>query len=113
MRGPRVVDSVSAAARRAVPVAYRNMTNQSGPGAWRGFEISEVISLAPTASETPDIAYLRRVALRLCGARQVDAAWVVAIDFPSAGSALFSRSAAYFLYSGTRWRFWFNTWLQR
>jgi hypothetical protein len=113
MRGPRVVDAVSAAARRAVPVVFRNMINQSGPGAWRGFQISEVISLAPTQWVTPDIAYLRRVALRLCGARQVDATWVVVVDFPNAQSALFSRSASYFLYSGSRWRFWFNSWLQR
>jgi len=109
---PRAIDEVIAAARRAVPSAFSSMTNQEGRGAWRGYVISEAVSLQQDTASA-EVRRFRRIAAARCGTRIAWRAWAVVIDFPYAQSVLYGRSTAFFLFGGTRWRFWFDTGLSR
>jgi hypothetical protein len=94
---------------RVVPGVYSSMTNQAGGGAWRGYRVREVISLAAGYPASGDRNRLFRVAAARCGVRTATAAWVVLLSFPNAQTIPSSTSSAYFVQTRRLWRFWFRT----
>lgn len=84
------------ALRRLVPKHYGDMTNQSGRGAWRGYDVAAEFWLGWHNSRGRIYPQLyRRSALRACGARVADSSWVVIIEFPRSQTAVYGTSAAY------------------
>jgi hypothetical protein len=84
------------------------MTNQSGSGAWRGYDVVSEFWLGwPRWAGATYSRIYRTAAVRACGARVADRSWVVIVQFPRAQSAYLGTSAAYLIASGhglTIWR---------
>jgi len=85
------------------------MANQAGAGAWRGYNIREMVSLAPSYPSSRERTRLRAPALDRCGSRVADASWAVPLSFPNAQSIPDSVSTAYFVHTARGWQFWFRT----
>jgi len=102
------VEDVVAQVHRAVPRVYGAMANQKGRGAWRGYLIEQMVSLAPTFPVWSEVRRLRGPATRRCGARVADNAWAVTLAFPNAQTIPASKSVAYFVHEREGWRFWFR-----
>jgi hypothetical protein len=72
------------------------MTNQSGRGAWRGYDVVAEYQLGWPNGAGPTYPQIyRRSAVRACGARIADSSWVVILQFPRSQSAVYGTSAAY------------------
>jgi hypothetical protein len=85
------------------------MANQAGAGAWRGYNIREMVSLTPSHPSSRERTRLRTPALAHCGSRVADASWAVLLSFTNAQSIPASVSTAYFVHTARGWRFWFRT----
>jgi hypothetical protein len=103
------IDGLITAVRRAVPLVYSGMTNQSGRGAWRGYRILRLVSLGPDAPHNATYTRLRKAAVSRCGRSAADATWSVSLQFPLAQTIPDSKSTAYFVHGKGGWRFWFQT----
>ena len=68
------------------------MTNQSGGGAWRGYQVLGEFTLAGPM-RLAHSCYARAVSA--CGTQVANRSWVAIIGFPRAQSAVYATSAAY------------------
>ena len=83
------------------------MTNQSGLGAWRGYQVVSLFDLGWPRWAGPTYPQIyRRSAIRACGARVADRSWVVIIQFPNSQAADLSTSAAYIVRAGRGLMIW-------
>jgi hypothetical protein len=72
------------------------MTNQSGLGAWHGYNVVSEVALGWPRWAGPTYARIyRKAAVQACGARVADMSWVAIIQFPRAQSAFLGTSAAF------------------
>jgi hypothetical protein len=103
------ITSLIAVVGHTVPHAYASMTNQSGRGAWRGYRIRGVVSLARTYPQSPDRTRLLPAAVARCGTSIASASWAVLLSFPNAQTIPASTSTAYFVRGQSGWQFWFHS----
>lgn len=89
---PLRAGEITRALRRLIPKQYGSMTNQSGGGAWRGYEVLGEFTLAWPMRLAQ--SYYAKAA-RTCRTQVANHSWVAIINFPRAQSAVYGTSAAY------------------
>jgi hypothetical protein len=95
--------------RREVPRAFGEMTNQAGPGAWRGYWPVAALSLNPAHADFTPVRAYRRAAVAKCGLKVAARSWVVLIQFPDAASAQQGDGVAFLARTPAGWRIWGTT----
>jgi hypothetical protein len=88
------------------------MTNQSGRGAWRGYDVVAEYQLGwPNGAGPVYPQIYRRSAVRACGSRVADSSWVVIIGFPRSQAAIYGTSAAYITRTARGLVIWRDQWV--
>ena len=105
------IGRVASALRREVPVAFHDMQNQNGFGAWRGYRPVAIYSLKTDGGELLPrvVARYHKAAAAACGNRVASRSWVALIQFPQAGSALQGAGVAFLARTAAGWRIWGTT----
>jgi hypothetical protein len=105
------IGRVALALRREVPVAFHDMQNQNGFGAWRGYRPVAIYSLKPDGGEFLPrvVARYHKAAAAACGNRVASRSWVALIQFPQAGGALQGAGVAFLAHTAAGWRIWGTT----
>jgi hypothetical protein len=99
---------LEAAAERAVPAQYANLSAQGSVG-WKQFGVVGVVNLAlyEERGESDvwpvDVAHAWRAVARKCGAKVADRAWAVFVSFPNCQIPC-SHGTLYFARSRGAWR---------
>jgi hypothetical protein len=97
------------ALRRSIPRFFGDMTNQQGPGAWRGYHIESMFSLDvgtfDLSSRPPHFwDRARHYAQRRCGRRTASRSWAAVVSFPNAGSARYGDFVLFAAKAHAKWR---------
>lgn len=109
----RTPSGLADALRRSIPHVFGDMTNQQGGGAWKGYFVGSMFSLAPGALEAMrhPPAYWGRAhhfAERRCSNQIADRSWAADVSFPNAGSARYGEFVLFAARAHGRWRVYGN-----
>lgn len=104
---PAVVEAISAALTREVPVVYAKKRSQ-GSVAWKNYQVALVAPLLPSWLPEPKLTKnYRRAVERRCGASLAEASWVVLLDFPECTIPC-SQSVAFLARRRSGWHIWWH-----
>jgi hypothetical protein len=97
-------ERVLAAARQLVPHEYARLRSMGRP-AWQHFQIQALVQLSRRiyGPQPP----LRRLAVRLCGARVADRTWALSLQFPECQIPC-SEDVALVAPTLRGWRIWYS-----
>jgi hypothetical protein len=104
---PAVIQAISAALVREVPVVYRNKNSQ-GRVAWRNYQVALLAPLFPTWEPEPQLikSYGKAVKQR-CGSSVAEASWVALLNFPECQIPC-SQSVAFVARTRHGWHIWWH-----
>jgi hypothetical protein len=104
---PAVIQAISAALVREVPVVYREKKSQ-GRVAWRNYEVALLAPLFPTWEPEPRlIKRYANAAKSRCGASVAEASWVALLSFPECQIPC-SQSVAFLARTRSGWHIWWH-----